>query len=53
MTLVVAKPFNTTLQRFRVGDTVSEDQSFEPHSLGDLKMRKFLVSDEKKPVNAK
>ncbi|MCT7665668.1 hypothetical protein [Shinella kummerowiae] len=52
MTLIVAKPFNTNLQRFRLNDEAAEDTNFAPHSLGDLKMRKFLVSDEKKPAKA-
>lgn len=46
MTLVVAKPFNTILQRFRLGDEVAEDADFAPHTLGDLKMRKFLVVEK-------
>lgn len=52
MTLVVAKPFNTHLQRFRAGDPVAEDMNLAPHDLGELKKRKFVV-DEKKAAAAK
>lgn len=52
MNLVVAKPFNTTLQRFREGDDVAEDVNLAPHTLGDLKKRKFIVADEKKTAKA-
>lgn len=52
MTLVVAKPFNTHLQRFRVGDPVDEGMTLAPHDLADLKKRKFVV-DEKKTAAAK
>ena len=52
MTLVVAKPFNTALHRFRDGDEVAEDAVLAPHSLGELKKRKFIVTDEKKPAKA-
>ena len=52
MTLIVAKPFNTTLQRFREGDEVAEDTNLSPHALGDLKKRKFIVADEKKTAKA-
>ena len=52
MSLVVAKPFNTANQRFREGDPVSEDANFSPLNIGDLKKRKFIISDDKKPAKA-
>lgn len=52
MSLIVAKPFNTHLQRFREDDPVAESADLAPHSMGDLKKRKFIVPDEKKADKA-
>jgi hypothetical protein len=39
---VVAKPFNTTLQRFRLGAPVAPSDDLSPHTREDLEARGFI-----------
>lgn len=45
MTHVVAKPFNTSIRRMRVGTAVAETDDLAPHTFSDLKTRGFIKSD--------
>ena len=42
MDYVVAKPFNTETQRFRVGAPVLETDNLAPLSFDDLKARRWI-----------
>lgn len=54
--MIVLKPFNSTLRRFKAGDHVSENDDLSPHSFAGLTVRKFIgdpkASKVKKPAKA-
>lgn len=49
MTYKVVKPFNTALQRFAVGASVSAADDLSPHSIDSLRDGKFIASDAPEP----
>lgn len=49
--LIVAKPFNSTQRRFRVGTEVSDGDDFSPHRFADLKASGMIVAKVVKDVS--